>query len=67
MKDTSHIRSYKEVNCSHAQECFNGGKYGKGCYEDDFNNAMGGKPWQECYCMTDDEKITLIQFESNIS
>jgi hypothetical protein len=36
--------------CSHFDECHNGNRYGKGCYEDDFNNAMGGKPWQECHC-----------------
>ena len=52
------IRGWEDVNCQHAFECFNGCRYGKGCYEDDFNNAMGGKPWQECYCMTDEERMT---------
>lgn len=53
------IRSWEDVDCQHAFECFNGCRYGKICYEDDFNNAMGGKPWQECYCMTDEERMTI--------
>jgi hypothetical protein len=40
--------------CSHRDECINGCRYGKGCYEDDLNNAMGGKPWGECMCGIDE-------------
>jgi len=50
------IRGWEDVNCQHAFECFNSCRYGKGCFEDDLNSAMGGKPWQECHCMTDEER-----------
>lgn len=50
------VRNASEVDCEHAYECFNGGFYGKGCYEDHENNAMGGKPWQECLCMEPHER-----------
>jgi hypothetical protein len=40
--------------CLHKDECINGCRYGKGCYEDDLNNAMGGKPWGECMCGIDE-------------
>ena len=38
------------AGCIHVDECLKGCRYGKGCYEDEQNSAMGGKPWQECYC-----------------
>lgn len=41
--------------CSHFEECSEGCRYGKGCYEDDLSNAMGGKPWSECYCGINDK------------
>ena len=50
------MRNYQDVPCDKAYECFNGCRYGKGCYVDDLNNAMGGKPWQECHCMTQEER-----------
>lgn len=53
------IRSYEDVPCSYAEECFNGNRYGKGCFEDHFSSIMGGKPWQECHCMTDYERKTI--------
>ena len=37
-------------DCPHAGECVNGCRYGKGCYEDDEQSAMGGKPWSNCLC-----------------
>jgi len=37
--------------CYRKAECVDGGRYGKGVYEDELNNAMGGKPWQNCYCL----------------
>jgi hypothetical protein len=52
------IRNWEDVSCEHAFECFNGCRYGKGCYEDELNSAMGGKPWQECRCMTEFEVLT---------
>jgi hypothetical protein len=52
------IRNWGDVSCEHAFECFNGCRYGKGCYEDELNSAMGGKPWQECRCMTKFEALT---------
>ena len=42
-------------NCPHAHECVDGGRYGKGAYEDLMNNAMGGKPWGECLCGIGDD------------
>lgn len=53
------MRTEEEVGCSHYHECFNGCRYGKGCYVDDLNNAMGGKPWFECRCMNDSERLEL--------
>lgn len=50
------VRSSSEVDCEHAHECFNGGFYGKGCYEDLKNSEMGGKPWKDCYCMRPHER-----------
>ena len=37
--------------CYRKSDCIDGGKYGKGVFEDDLNNAMGGKPWQNCSCL----------------
>lgn len=37
-------------SCPNAHECINGGRYGKGVFEDDLQSAAGGKPWQECHC-----------------
>lgn len=53
------MRTADEVPCHHAHDCFNGCRYGKGCYVDDLNNAMGGKPWGECRCMTESERLEL--------
>ena len=37
--------------CYKKSECIDGQtRYGKGSYEDDLNNAMGGTPWQTCHC-----------------
>lgn len=57
------MRDWQDVPCDKANECFNGCRYGKGCYVDDLNNAMGGKPWSECYCMTESER-TLINIDA---
>lgn len=45
----------RHETCEHRDECEHGGRYGKGCYEDQLNNAMGGKPWFECMCGFDQE------------
>jgi hypothetical protein len=59
------IRKSSEVMCVHGEECFDGGKYGKGCFEDELNNSMSGKPWQECYCMTEEEKEFYAKKHTN--
>jgi len=53
------MRDHWDVECEHAFECFGGCRYGKGCWEDDEQSAMGGKPWSECYCMTESERLEL--------
>lgn len=47
------LPSYGETfypDCDKARECVDGCRYGKGCFEDELQSAMGGKPWQECHC-----------------
>ena len=53
------MREAWQVECHNAHDCFNGCRYGKGVYEDGLNNAMGGRPWGECRCMTEAERLEL--------
>lgn len=43
--------------CSNRNECVYGNRFGKGCFEDNYNNAMGGLPWRECYCGIDENGL----------
>ena len=54
------IRDWTEVDCHHAYECFNGCRYGKGCWEDELSSACGSKPWSDCYCMTNKERKMIV-------
>lgn len=53
------MRCFTEVPCHHSDDCFGGGRYGKGYYVDDLSNVMGGNPRGECRCMTDAERLEL--------
>ncbi len=49
------MRNWEEVDCPNAHECFNGGHWGKGAYDDEESSRAGGKPWGICCCMTEQE------------
>jgi hypothetical protein len=49
------MRNWEEVDCPNAHECFNGGHWGKGAYDDEESSRAGGKPWGICWCMTEQE------------
>lgn len=53
LEDSSSVKQGMIACCSNSDECINGGRYGKGVYEDQLNNAFGGKPWQQCRCGVD--------------
>lgn len=45
------VETGQRTSCYKKHECIDGEtRYGKGSYEDDLNNAMGGTPWQTCHC-----------------
>lgn len=47
----------KAKGCPKYSECTEGNKFGKGCFADPLQNAMGGTPWQECHCGIDSEGL----------
>ena len=53
------MRDPANIACPNAYECFNGGRFGKGAFENELASAMGGKPWTECFCMNDAERLEL--------
>ena len=52
-------------SCTHYHECTSDSGYGPGAYEDLLNNAMGGRPWQECHCLSQEECAALAKGEGN--
>jgi hypothetical protein len=41
--------------CPKFYECISDSWPGIGAFEDPVSSAMGGKPWQECHCMSQKE------------